>query len=863
MAAGDGGGAFTRAYSRVQAFVPFCPTCLIYAYLGDIDADARRVRGLRSRGIWSELDQFAQWESWLGELATAIIVTDVAGDVVIWNQAATDLFGWKVDEALGRRAVDLVLDPAFELDALAVRMSVVVSRRWSGDVECTHRNGALLPIHLTITAVYGDDGTVVGFVSESRDDSDLHDARERARNTEHMFTSLLLRTADVAYVTDQHGLIKHVVQADDSALGYSPDELVGTSGLSLTHPDDVLALLSAYAEVAADPSARPSTLYRAAAKDGSWHWREMRMSNLLDDRVVAGIVCNVTDLTDQQHLLRELRAAEARQAAIVARSRDITLFSDAEGTIQWASPVAPELMGGSPQSLVGRNGFDFIHPDDVDRVITELFTMEEVGDHVRTEFRIVDPQGELRWVEEDATYLIDDPDVGYVVSNIRDITDRKNAQEALERNALHDQLTGLPNRLLLMNRLEQLIERNGAAAVLHIDIDNFGEVSDLLGHAAGSQLVAHVAERFAAVSEELPSTLARVADDQFVLLCDEVGDAIAAVSYAERLRARLVTPIRLGETEVFVTTSIGVALSPGDATELLRDARVASQQAKQHGRNRVVMFEARHDEPQQHRLDVQSELHHALRRGELVAWYQPIIDLRTEHVTGVEALVRWNHPVRGLLGTEHFIDVAEASGLMRALGARVLQQACTAAASWRDAGFPLHICVNAAAAQLSSIDYVIEIAAALEEHAIDPDQLTIEITETAAMRVADSLANLHRIRELGVHLALDDFGTGYSSLSFLRELPVDSIKIDRSFVGGIATSPRDASIVEGVIAMANALGFGVVAEGVERAAQAAALRQMGCRAAQGFLWSRAVPMLEVRDVARAIAGDADEVANQV
>ncbi len=267
------------------------------------------------------------------------------------------------------------------------------------------------------------------------------------------------------------------------------------------------------------------------------------------------------------------------------------------------------------------------------------------------------------------------------------------------------------------------------------------------------------------------------------------------------------------------------------------------------------MFEARHAVAQQHRLDVQSELHHALRRGELVAWYQPIVDLLSDRVIGVEALARWNHPERGLLSPEHFIDIAEASGLIRALGSQILHQACRAAAGWRDAGHPLRVSVNAAAAQLSSADYVSEIEAALEEHGLDPDQLTIEITETAAMRVVDSLDNLHRIRALGVHIALDDFGTGYSSLSFLRELPVDTIKIDRSFVSGIATSPRDASIVEGVIAMADALGFGVVAEGVEHASQAAALRLMGCRCAQGFLWSRAVPEVDLQAVVLAVAGD--------
>jgi EAL domain-containing protein (putative c-di-GMP-specific phosphodiesterase class I) len=214
--------------------------------------------------------------------------------------------------------------------------------------------------------------------------------------------------------------------------------------------------------------------------------------------------------------------------------------------------------------------------------------------------------------------------------------------------------------------------------------------------------------------------------------------------------------------------------------------------------------------------------------------------------------VRWNHPEYGLLGPDHFVDVAETSGLISALGSQVLRKACAATRTWHELGCPFHISVNAAAAQLNSRDFVAEIEAALKEFQLEPGQVTIELTETAAMQVADSLENLQRIRRLGVHLSLDDFGTGYSSLSFLRELPVDAIKIDRSFVTGLGTNPRDASIVQGVIAMAAALGHDVVAEGIETAAQAETLRQIGCRYAQGFLWSRPVPAADIPEIARRI-----------
>jgi diguanylate cyclase (GGDEF)-like protein/PAS domain S-box-containing protein len=677
-----------------------------------------------------ELSRLAHWDELVANSTTAVIVTDVEGRIVIWNAAATAHFGWTSEQALGLKASQLVLTP--DLDRLAAA-AMLAGERWTADIECKRRDGSRVPTHLTLSALHDDARAVIGYLSESRDLSDLRAAESR-----------------------------------------------------------------------------------------------------LDNTVI------------------ELRAAAARQEAIVARSRDATLFFDADGTIRWASSISYELIGIAPETLLGMNGLDFIHPDDQERVFAEFIGMANLGDHVRTEFRIVGTGSDVRWVEEDATNLVDDPDVGYVVANVRDITERKHAEARFERLALHDQLTGLPNRSLLADRLEQLLARGSAAAVLFVDIDNFGDVNDSLGHAAGDELLRLVADRLVAALTSWPSTLARVGADEFIVLCGDLDDATAAFAFAERLRQCLKPPVRLVDQDVFVTVSIGVAMSPGDATSLVRDAGIAAHQAKQQGRDRVVMSGALLDVRQQHRLALQSELHRALAHHEFVVWHQPIVDLQADRVIGVEALVRWNHPQRGLLAPEHFIDIAETSGLVCALGSEVLRQACAAVRTWRQLGHRFGVSINAAAAQISSRDYVTEIESALHEFEIEPGMVTIELTETAAMQVADSLDNLRRIRALGVHLSLDDFGTGYSSLSFLRDLPVDAIKIDRSFVSGLATSPRDASIVEGVIAIAAALGHKVVAEGVETTAQADKLRVLGCGYAQGFLWSQPVRAADIPAVSERI-----------
>ncbi len=692
----------------------------------------------RSVQVGSELDRLAHWEGLIAELATAVVVTDVVGRIVIWNRAATELYGWPADEVLGRPILGLLLAREVELDAVAVLTSVASGQPWAGELECRRRGGSPLPVHLTLCAVYDDSRAVIGFVVESRDVSDLKAAEHDARNAEGQ-------------------------------------------------------------------------------------------------------------------LIEELRATDARQQAIVARSRDATMFVEGDGTIRWASPATKELLGFAPEQLVGQNGLDLIDSQDQERVFAEFLSMPGLGDHVRTEFRVTGPEGDVRWLEEDATNLVDDPDVGYVVANIRDITDRKRAEEQLARLALYDPLTGLANRSLLINRLQQLLARGSPAAILYIDLDNFGDVNDSLGHAFGDELLRLIGRRLDGAVAQSPSTLARVGGDEFVLLCDGVRDVTTAVVYAERLRETLRSPFQLGEHEVFVAASVGVALSPGDATGLVRDAGIATHQAKLLGRDRVAIFDASLDSIQRDHLTLQSELRYALDRDELRVWYQPMIDLHTNRVAGVEALVRWEHPERGLLVPAQFIDVAETSGLIRALGSQVLHQACVDARTWNERGVPLRVSVNAAVAQLNSGDYVTEIQAALQDFELVAGQMTIEITETAAMQVADSLDTLRGIRRLGLHLALDDFGTGYSSLSFLRELPIDAIKIDRSFINGIGTSARDRSIVQGVLAIAAALGHAVVAEGVETAAQAASLRQLGCRYAQGFLWSGPVPAVEVQGLADHLA----------
>jgi diguanylate cyclase (GGDEF)-like protein/PAS domain S-box-containing protein len=421
---------------------------------------------------------------------------------------------------------------------------------------------------------------------------------------------------------------------------------------------------------------------------------------------------------------------------------------------------------------------------------------------------------------------------------------REAAEDTMRHQALHDPLTGLPNRTLLVNRLTNWLERadriSGVAAVLFVDIDHFKVVNDALGHVRGDQLLQAVARRLRAALR--PSdTVARVGGDEFVVLCENLESQDDALQLASRLSGALDDPFKVAEHVHRVTASVGIAVwTPGaSADDLMRDADAAMYRAKQRGRARYELFHAGMRAWAESWFTIEEELRQALERNELSNVYQPIVDPADGSIAGFEALVRWHHPERGTVPPADFIPIAEQNGLIVELGHGVLREACAEAASWAD---PLRISVNLSPRQLSDPGLVDSVAAVLKVTGLAPDRLSLEITESAfADDPARALDVLRRLKEVGVRLELDDFGTGYSSLTYVRMFPIDALKIDRSFVQGVCQSPEDAAIVEAVISMGRALGVHVVAEGVESEDQSALLQDLGCKLAQGFLFSRPVP----------------------
>ena len=422
--------------------------------------------------------------------------------------------------------------------------------------------------------------------------------------------------------------------------------------------------------------------------------------------------------------------------------------------------------------------------------------------------------------------------------------------DQLARQAFRDSLTSLPNRSLFMDRLAHALtrtERRGEQlAILFLDLDRFKVVNDSLGHGVGDQLLIGVSQRLASCLRP-EDTIARLGGDEFAILIEDVKDDKAPTSVADRLTGELQQPFTVEGREVVITVSIGIAMSTAKRMtpeDILRDADLAMYHAKGKGKARYEIFDKSMNAPAQERMDLELDLRNAVARGEFILHYQPILELPTGRIVEMEALVRWKHPQRGLLFPGDFVGLSEETGLIVPLGRWVLHEACRQTRQWQLAtpGSNLAISVNLSARQLQQPGLVEEIAAVLRETRLDPGALRLEITETVVMHDAPTtLAKLEALKALGVQLAIDDFGTGYSSLGYLKRFPVDTLKIDRSFVKGIGQNVEDSAIVRAVITVAKSLGLSVTAEGIESADQLEQLRSLGCDHGQGYYFAKPMP----------------------
>lgn len=585
---------------------------------------------------------------------------------------------------------------------------------------------------------------------------------------------------------------------------------------------------------------------RAVTRSGEMHWFEIRINDQSADPAIGGLITNVRDITDRVLSDCERERAEARFRLGFEQAAVGMAMSDLDGTISQANTALCDLLGRPAREIIHQEIDSFLAPGarSLRPCVARLLEGEQSSCEVETQFTRGD--GAPAWTVV-TTVLVpaDGSRDAYLFSQFQDVTDRTLSEHALEHQALHDSLTGLPNRVLLQTRLDAALGDDQPPTVLFVDIDNFKVVNDGLGHTTGDRMLVELAACLAANTRD-DDTVARFGGDEFAVVLRGLPGRDAAIARAQHLLDVLSRPVTVdGETH-FVSVSIGVAAGGPNASAetVLRDADAALHQAKALGRHRVEWFHHDFHSRAEHRLRTNSRMRQALENGHFHVAYQPFLTVADERVIGMEALLRWVDPERGAINPAEFIAVAEQTGLIVQLGSWALDQALGQLKVWRQErpwGNDLSLSVNLSARQLTVDGLVDTVQQSIIASGVDAGALCLEITETAVMSdIEASIGLMRMMRGLGVDLSIDDFGTGYSSLNYLKSLPLTTLKVDRSFIDGLGQDPHDTSIVEAIVALGRALGMRVHAEGVERRDQLDELRRIGCDDAQGWLWAPAM-----------------------
>jgi diguanylate cyclase (GGDEF)-like protein/PAS domain S-box-containing protein len=640
-------------------------------------------------------------------------------------------------------------------------------------------------------------------------------------------------------ITNEEGHLQYCNESYCRTSGYILEELLGTANLL----DHVLTLTAGEQWQGDVLSLR---------KDRSEYWVRQIVSPLCDaEGRITHLVSLGQDITHSKVRMEDAeQALLLREQALVSSSNGIMITRSDENdhSIVYVNPAFERITGYSANEVIGREGRFLVRDDlaqpDLEEIRVALREKRE-GQALLRNYR---KDGTQFWNELHIAPVKDSSGLAttHFVSVINDVSERVNYQKELEYQATHDSLTGLANRNLLNDRITQAIawanRQKLTVGVMLLDLDHFKLVNDASGHGAGDQMLKQVAQRLSSCIRDT-DTVARLGGDEFVIVLTDLPETGDVDLIAEKVLGSLARPFDIDGQDVFVTASVGISMYPRDGDHgeiLLRYADMAMYRVKEHGRNSVRQFMPEMGVTAISRMNMEGSMRRGLERGEFKLHYQPKIELATQRIVGVEALVRWQHPQIGLIHPIEFIPLAEESGLILPLGEWVLAEACRQQVAWKDQGLDgLRVAINMSPRQFRQEDLAERVAAVFAQTGADPACVTLELTESMVMQdVNSTLVALRTLKNLGLTISLDDFGTGYSSLSYLRRFPIDELKIDKSFINDIHENADDAAIASAIIAMAISLGLGVVAEGVERKEQAELLMKMGCPQVQGYYFGR-------------------------
>jgi diguanylate cyclase (GGDEF)-like protein/PAS domain S-box-containing protein len=782
----------------------------------------------------------------LGTMKSAVLLVDMDARIRVANHATSVMLGYRPNELAGvplRKIFDT--DPSLSTGKLLNSTGVLEQMMiWRA------ADGSRVDVLASSSFVRDVDGAPLGVVYVANDYTERKRADEALRESEQRYRALFDLNPLPMWVYDFETL--RFIAVNDAAVhhyGYSREEFLSLKITDIRPQEDVPSVLALLPQL---PERVGPAIFRHKKRDRSVIDVDISSFEFISGGRKRRLVM-ARDITERQRSERLLRESEARYRLLFERNLAGVYRTSADGVILDCNDACARIFGySSREELLSQQVSSFYFDNsDRERMLEQL---RENGSLTNLELRLRRRDGSAVWVLENAS-ILEGREAGIIEGTIIDITDRKYAQEEIEYQAYHDVLTGLPNRLLFRDRIGVALAHarraSRAAAIMFLDLDDFKNVNDSVGHTVGDHLLKAVASRLVGCVRA-EDTVARMGGDEFTVLLSDVADGRGTATVARKILDTVNQPVVIDGHELKVTTSIGIAVFPGDgfdAETLLKNADRAMYRAKQLGRNN---YQYATTPPVDDRLMLERRLSHAIEKNELILHYQPIVEIATGLVVGAEALVRWNDPTRGLLQPESFIPAAEESDLIITIGEWVLRTGCKQVKQWHDRGFGrLRLAVNLSPRQFQQRDLATRINRVLEETKFPGSCLEVEITESTVMQNAEvSLATMLMLKTMGVRISIDDFGTGYSSLSYLKRFPIDTLKIDQEFVRDLSADVNDQAIITAVVSMARALKLRVVAEGVETEAQLGFLQREECAEMQGFLYSRPVAAIDFEHALR-------------